>query len=474
MPLSSQARPGSGDSRATAPVVAGRERRLLAAARGAAAVTLAGTMFSPPLANVGAFVTLLCFALLPSARTRLGQVLAQPLGRAALLLWAALAVATLWSDAPPMERIRDWWDWRPLLLLVIGLAIFDDEVARRRALLAFIGAATVGAAYSFWAWAHGYATVPQGDAAPGHVMRNTVTQSIVLALACFFALGLAARGHWLGRRVRFALGAAALALLANLVFVTSGRTGHLLLLILLLGAGLQLLDGWRRVAAIVAVPLLAALAVAVSPLLQTRFTMAVDELRAPLASEQMTSMGIRSVMWQVSWQMLRERPLLGYGMGGFGPAYEKVPAGAAAGGSRRQRCLCLVPVLRLSPSWPPSLSRVGAGDARRLVRRQPCLVAVHDLRRGAHADAAARHPAGGAARRSRRAGAEAGRLTRRAAGGRTYGRSASSSSAASITRSGDKRSRQSLRLSRWRSQPSSWQGTHGRSGFCTSSTLVRR
>ena len=323
MPLSSQARPGSGDLRATAPVVAGRERRLLAAARGAAAVTLAGTMFSPPLANVGAFVTLLCFALLPSARTRLGQVLAQPLGRAALLLWAALAVATLWSDAPPMERIRDWWDWRPLLLLVIGLAIFDDEVARRRALLAFIGAATVGAAYSFWAWAHGYATVPQGDAAPGHVMRNTVTQSIVLALACFFALALAARGHWLGRRVRFALGAAALALLANLVFVTSGRTGHLLLLILLLGAGLQLLDGWRRVAAIVAVPLLAALAVAVSPLLQTRFTMAVDELRAPLASEQMTSMGIRSVMWQVSWQMLRERPLLGYGMGGFGPAYEK-------------------------------------------------------------------------------------------------------------------------------------------------------
>jgi len=291
MPLSSQARPGSGDSRATAPVVAGRERRLLAAARGAAAVTLAGTMFSPPLANVGAFVTLLCFALLPSARTRLGQVLAQPLGRAALLLWAALAVATLWSDAPPMERIRDWWDWRPLLLLVIGLAIFDDEVARRRALLAFIGAATVGAAYSFWAWAHGYATVPQGDAAPGHVMRNTVTQSIVLALACFFALAQAARGHWLGRRVRFARGAAARALLA--------------------------------VAAIVAVPLLAALAVAVSPLLQTRFTMAVDELRAPLASEQMTSMGIRSVMWQVSWQMLRERPLLGYGMGGFGPAYEK-------------------------------------------------------------------------------------------------------------------------------------------------------
>ncbi len=307
---------------ATAPVGAGRERRLLSAARGAAAVALVGAMFSPPLANVAAFAMLLSFALLPSARTRLSQVLAQPMGRAAMLLWAALAVAMLWSDAPLMERIRDWWDWRPLLLLVICLAIFDDEAARRRALLVFVAVATIGAAYSFWAWAHGYSTVPQADASPGHVMRNTVTQSVVLALACFFALALAVRNHQLDRRMRVALAAAALFLLADLVIVTSGRTGHLLLLILLLGTAVQVLTGWRRVAAIVAVPVLAALVFAGSPMLQSRFKMALDELRAPLASEYATSMGMRSVMWQVSWQLLRDRPLLGYGMGGFASAYE--------------------------------------------------------------------------------------------------------------------------------------------------------
>jgi len=34
-------------------------------------------------------------------------------------------------------------------------------------------------------------------------------------------------------------------------------------------------------------------------------------------------MGIRIVMWDVSWTMAKERPLLGYGMGGFPDAYRQ-------------------------------------------------------------------------------------------------------------------------------------------------------
>ena len=299
-----------------------RERRLLALARGAAVVTAIGALLSPPLANLGAFIVLASFALLPSARQRLRVALALPLARAALFLLAVLAAAMLWSEAALALRLKYWWDWRTLLLLILCLALFNEVAVRRRALIAFIAAAALVAVYSFWAWSRGISPAGMDHGLPGIVARNTTTQGMAFAAACFLALMLAFGDRAIGRRMRMLLLLAALLLAGNLVFVTSSRSGHLMLLILLAGAVVQLLAGWLRLAAIAVLPLAAALAFSLSPMLQTRFGMMIAELRAPLASEQISAMGIRVVMWRVSTQMALERPLLGYGTGGFPAAYE--------------------------------------------------------------------------------------------------------------------------------------------------------
>jgi O-antigen ligase len=300
-----------------------RERRALAWARGAAGTALIGAFVLPTLANLATFALLLSLVFLPSARERLRAVLATRLARAALLLLAVLALATLWAEVPALERFRAWWDWRVLLLLIFGLAIFDDAPARRRVLLAFIAVAVLGAAYSFWAWAHGYSAVSNNHSMTGIVLRNPVSQGMAFALACFFAAMLALTERALDRRLRAALAGAAAFLLANLVFVTSGRSAHLLLLILLAATALQLLRGRQRIAAVVLLSLAAVLAYSASPMLQNRFGLLVREMRAPLASEQLSAMGIRSVMWNVSVQMAAERPLLGYGMGSVLIAYQR-------------------------------------------------------------------------------------------------------------------------------------------------------
>lgn len=299
-----------------------RERRLLAMARWSTVVTLAGALLSPPLANAAAFVVLASFALLPSARERLRAVLALPLARAALLVLAVLAIAMLWSDAPFALRLKYWWDWRTLLLLIACLALFDEEAARRRALIAFVAIAALIAIWSFGVWWRGAMTVSDNHGLPGIVARNSTTQGMGFAAACFLALMMAFGDRAIGPRIRLLLVAAAVLLACNLAFVTSSRSGHLMLLILLAGAALQLLSGWRRVVAIVALPLAAALTFGLSPMLQTRFGMMVSELRAPLASEQITGMGIRVVMWRVTAQMALERPWMGYGTGGIPAAYE--------------------------------------------------------------------------------------------------------------------------------------------------------
>ena len=304
-------------------VLSAREGRLLAVARWAAVATMVGALLSPPLANLAAFVTVASFALLPSAGERLRSAWALPLVRSSLLLLAVLAVATLWADAPAALRWKYWFDWRTLLLLVACLALFDDEAARRRAVLALVAAAVLICGWSFWAWGRGFSPAGMDHGLPGIVARNTTTQGMAFAAACFLAMMLAFGDRALDRRLRLPLLAGAALLACNLAFVTSSRSGHLMLLILLAGAVVQLLAGWRRVAAIAALPLAAALVFGLSPMLQARFGAMVSELRAPLASEQMSGMGIRVVMWDVSTRMARERPLLGYGTGGFPAAYER-------------------------------------------------------------------------------------------------------------------------------------------------------
>ena len=301
-----------------------RDMRLLAVARGAAMTVVIGALLSPPVANLAAFVLLFTFVLLfRHARRSLAEAQALPVAAAALGLLAALAVAMLWSEAPLAQRLRAWGDWRPMLLLVFCLAIFDDESARRRALITYVGAVALIALYSFWTWMHGVSPVGSPDGMGGIVARNSTTQGMGFAVACFLGLMIVARDNDLSRRTRIAIAAASLLLLVNLVFVTSSRSGHLILLIMLAMAAVKFLAGWRRAAVMLALPVVAAAAFSVSPMLQQRFGKAVQELRAPLASEQITSMGIRTVMWQVSWQLLLERPVLGYGMGGFPAAYKE-------------------------------------------------------------------------------------------------------------------------------------------------------
>ena len=299
-----------------------RERRLLAVARWAAVATMAGALLSPPLANAAAFVLLASFALLPSAAPRLRAGWSLPLVRASLLLLAVLAVATLWAEAPAALRWKYWFDWRTLLLLVACLALFDDQAARRRAVLALVAASVLICGWSFWAWWRGFSPAGMDHGLPGIVARNSTTQGMAFAAACFLALMLAFGDRGLHRHLRLPLLEAAALLACNLAFVTTSRSGHLMLLILLAGAVVQLLAGWRRVAAIAALPLAAALVFSLSPMLQTRFGTMLNELRAPLASEQISAMGIRVVMWEVSARMVLERPLLGYGTGGFPAAYE--------------------------------------------------------------------------------------------------------------------------------------------------------
>jgi len=291
----------------------------LAAVRIAWIVAAIGSFTSPPVANVGVALAVLLTLASGPMRASVAAVAAQPLGRAALILFAVMTLAMTWAAVPWPARFAAWWNWRTMLLIVLAGAAFGDWRWKERFCLALIAATAVGALASFVLRAAG-ATLDPGF--PGIVFLNHVTQSMALAVGVLLAGSLAAQRER-SPRSRVLLAAAALVCLANLVLVTAGRSGQVALAVAAVSAALLMLTGWRRWQAVLALLVLSAGLAAASPALQQRFYRVAQE--APLldcASPGESATALRLLLWRTTGALIRAHPWFGYGVGGFTPAYE--------------------------------------------------------------------------------------------------------------------------------------------------------
>lgn len=308
-----------------------RSRIALGTVRAAALLAAIGAVSSPPLANAAAALMLIAFAFVPDAGSRLRRALGTALGLGWLALVAALLIALIvgLTRLPAGDVLQALLGWRHLLLLPVALAVFDTPQSRARFALGFIAFATLAALIAFVMQQMGLAYKPGVQA--GVLLRNTVTQALTFAVAAFLALLLASTGQVRARALRLVLGLAALGLVAQLVFAQTGRSGQIALLVMAAASFLLLMRGRARLLALLALPLLAAGVFAASSVMQQRFAQALDEMRNAATKTEYSSMGIRVVIWQHSAALIAERPWLGYGMGGFSPAYTaRLQAASAA------------------------------------------------------------------------------------------------------------------------------------------------
>ena len=136
-----EARIDSGDARVTMR----RDIWAVSVARFAAAWTAIGAFMIPGLASGAAAVMVLALLAAPSCGARLRQALAQPLGRATLLVLAVLALAMLWGPLALKPALREWFGWRHLAWLFVALALFDTPAAKVRFAALFATASAITA-----------------------------------------------------------------------------------------------------------------------------------------------------------------------------------------------------------------------------------------------------------------------------------------------------------------------------------------
>ncbi|MGE5472286.1 MAG: O-antigen ligase family protein [Bacteroidota bacterium] len=284
-------------------------------------------LISPPLMNLFEFLLVAVILSSVELRQRLWATWRSPMVKFILLFYAIIIVGTTYSIAPANVTFRMALGWHKLLLLPIALSLFGEADWKTRFLSTFISAVTLAAALSFALWLAGIA-LPVSPNEPGVFLRNHATQGMAFAMGAFGAV-LLAREKVGARRVWLACAAL---LVANIAIVTPGRSGYMVLVVATVVAVLaylfaarqrlgarQILGAGLVVAGVVGVLLLAPS--------RSHIEQGLNEVQQYDQTQELTSMGIRMIFWRNAIELIKERPLLGYGTGAFGEAYGRLVAG---------------------------------------------------------------------------------------------------------------------------------------------------
>ncbi|MDP5325353.1 MAG: O-antigen ligase family protein [Litorivicinaceae bacterium] len=292
--------------------------RGIAIAQGLILLNLVAMTRAFALVNVIELTLWLLFLFNKTLRQRFVESVKDPRIGLVMVFWAWIALSMLWSPAPWPERFDDWLSWRKLLLFPMAFSVFREDSAKRLVWWVLIG---VAAGYMVMSWL-GFLDVVTLDRAPQNLLENHATQGIIFATAALCAASLFAEpDQTLWKRIILAV--LITGFVSNILMILTGRSSYVFLLICAMGVGYLVCPRDRAIAVVTAF-VLAGTGLAVSDTARSRISQAIVEMQDAFTSEKYTSLGIRTVMWVNTIDVIKESPLLGSGAGGYSRMYAKV------------------------------------------------------------------------------------------------------------------------------------------------------
>lgn len=262
-------------------------------------------------------------------RDAFDAIRAQPTAWLGMLLFAALAAGVSWSLAPPADAFAALLKYRELALFGIVVYLFAEERWRRRLLWSFFGAALLLLCASF---AIRLGLVDFDDARGASsaqnavLLKNHITHGFLMSLLAYGAAVLALEvAGWR----RWALAAVATLSAANVWFAVQGRTGYVVIVVLLLWLAYSRWSLKGLAAATLALGLFLSAAYQWAPVFQERVGKVVAEASEypQQARPGETSVGSRLHFWRRSAEWLARHPILGAGTGGWAEAFYRATEG---------------------------------------------------------------------------------------------------------------------------------------------------
>lgn len=242
-----------------------------------------------------------------------------------LIAFFSFALSLLWTVAPQAEALGSLAKYGKLLIIVLMLLIIRDRREANYALGSFVVAQAFLLGSSWMLFAH--LPVPWATShmalAEYSVFSSYLDQGIMSAV--FAALCWHFRKHAPGRFGGKLAIFLTIAALANVFFVLSGRTGHVVAIALVsLAIMWELPKRYRAV--IVVLPFLLALGLFFSSTkVRDRLTQVETEVQSySTQAEPATSSGIRLNLWRRAIQTIDQHPFSGSGIGSWSNEFNRL------------------------------------------------------------------------------------------------------------------------------------------------------
>ena len=260
-----------------------------------------------------------------------------PFAIATLLLCAVIFLGISYSNAPMDEIVRALKKYSRLLYAPIAIAVLIDGRWRRRALLAWMAAMllTLVLSYVHAVWAFPLARATREQELSDHfIFKHHITQNVMMSVfaVAAFAEAWRLRARTDGRWRIYVWMLVALAAAVNVLFFVWGRTGYLTLFVNLVVVAVVAFVAARdsRLMTIAAALMALALTAAfMSDSLHQRFNAAVSEVESSQERGIATSMGQRLEYASKSVDLIKVRPILGWGTGSYAMEYCRIAASPA-------------------------------------------------------------------------------------------------------------------------------------------------
>jgi O-antigen ligase len=277
-------------------------------------------LYSPFFTNVLEITLLGLFIFNQELRARFWNFKNQPLLLASGLFIFLLSIDCLYSVAPLKETLESLWGWRKILLLPLGLVLFNDAAWKNTfaySLMIFV------AIVSLFCILFYLLELNILQKAPVILIRHHATQGMIFSVTLFLmSVFLLFKKHILPVRSLWIVGFM-LPILGALVYITPGRSGYLAFMVVTVYFG-YLLFSEKLYKMLSVVFLLSSTLLLTSPLFQDRIELGIKEMHhVDPATIESSSMGLRMTVWKNTIELIQDRPLLGFGTGGFEEAYSK-------------------------------------------------------------------------------------------------------------------------------------------------------
>jgi O-antigen ligase len=280
---------------------------------------------STALDNVLVAALLLCWVTGGRYREKIAAIRGNVFAILACALFLLYLAGSLYSVGAGKDVLHALDKASVLLLIPVVISLNPGTEFRDRALHAFMAAVLLTLVLSYLLWLE---LLPQGPLIKGEpsdpvIFKLRITHGVLIAFGAFLFALKAREAADLRWRMVWALGAVLAAF--NVLIMVQGRTGQLVLIVLLLYFLISSFR-WRGLLAAVAAGLAIGGTVYLTPssALHQRVLTTIIEYQDWQAGRPPTLLAnMRLESWSNSLKIVREHPLVGVGTGGFAAAYAK-------------------------------------------------------------------------------------------------------------------------------------------------------